>query len=117
MFMEHNGVRVFHTYKDDEMRYPSPTTFTLHREDTDRDSPLAFDAMILVVPSARSMLQVTPPSVEQRAQELGLSVAEYLGTPDFYLLQGQTDEWVLHGRPAFLREIVKEALDMGIIKP
>lgn len=117
MFMEHNGVRVFHTYIEDTFLHPSPTTFTLDPTDTDPDSPRAFDVMTLQVPSARNMAQVAPPPVEQRAQELGLTFSEYSETPDFYLLREQWAEWIVHGRQAFLREIVKEALDMGIIRP
>ncbi len=118
LFMEHNGVKVYHAYSAPEKGDPEimPDYFTLHPEDDDWTHPLAFDATDLEVPSGDKLWTEIPPTTAHLMRQTGLPMQEFLESPMHHENVLLWEQWHRERRPAILRAIIAEAIDAGIVK-
>jgi len=98
LFMTHNGVNVFHTYKDDDTGQGAQRhEFTLDAYSDDH----SFDVRDLDVP-ARQMLNQHPRLMQgELRNDLGL--------------KAEWDAWHKEGEPQAVKAILREALDAGLL--
>lgn len=119
VFLEHNGVKVYHTYYDDddeEDDQRAPDVFTLHPEDTDPDGPLSFNALDLPVPAIEALEAAKPSTTQTAVAKAGMRLSLFRETPAYAELMVQWLHWWDELRPPAIRQAVIEALDKGILK-
>lgn len=107
--LTHNGVTIYHTYKNDEIEQgPSDYWFTLDPDDTEIDGETRFDVRELQVPSA-VLLKAHPP---------------YLSGPHWVAASSSTrakwkrqwDDWHEFILPYTIGQVLVDAIEQGLLK-
>ncbi len=110
LYLEHNGVKVFHTYVDDDVGQGVNDVFFTTDPSCDEGNKFVFDARTLAVPSVALLEQHPPYLREDNPVYANGSPAERA--------QWQKDwkRWHDEGFPAAIKAIIKEAIEMGLIE-
>ena len=116
VFLEHNGVKVYHTYYGGQWGRRARDTFTLHADDTNPSAARAFYALDLKVPAMKDYLAKRPLEVGDAAVRMGMDMATFMATIEYHQLIQAWRRWSDDLRPAAVRQAVIEALDAGILK-
>lgn len=102
LFLEHNGVCVYHTYCEDnynfsESKFEFTTTPLEYLEDA-----TVFNVLDFNVPSAEKLRAPHPPFIRHGGQK-DLALAR------------QWERWLAEVQPALIKAAVREAIDAGLI--
>lgn len=114
LFLTHRGVRVYHTYKDDELENgPSPyilTTDPLNELPYDERASNQIDVRSLDVPS-RKVLDGHPPYLTDTDERFRKATPTQRKK-----WKKQWADWQATGEVEAIRHVVKEAIELGIIQ-
>lgn len=102
LFMEHNGVRVFRTYKDDDVGQGCKDYWFTLNNNSDED---AFDVRELDVPS-RKNLEAHPPFLYGSHFEAASKEQREVWGKEWH-------DWLVTGEKEAIRQIIIEAIDVG----
>lgn len=101
-FLHHNMVRVYHTYKNDDMDQGSKQyQFTLDPYGSESSDETRFDVRSLDVPAA-AKFNDHPPYIT-------------LATPSDDPVRQEWEKWRTETEPAIINEVIIQAIDAGIL--
>ena len=102
--LEHQGVKVYRCYQDDDFDHPETFYFTLNPRNTDSSSADSFDV--------RPLPEEEPPIPEIPD---GMSTDEYLGTEDYFRARDSRKTWFKTTLPELILQTLREGIENGNI--
>ncbi|HQT77993.1 MAG TPA: hypothetical protein PLD10_13140 [Rhodopila sp.] len=110
--VDHNKVKLYRCYEDDDIDRPEKFWFTTNPDKTENFHVEAFDVRDLEVPSAPLITSGHPPDF---VRPKGRTVHELMATPEYQASVQAWAEWFDNEQPALIKKALIEAIEAGIL--
>jgi hypothetical protein len=122
VFLEHNGVTIYHIYKNDDIDASAREFwFTVDpdqgSDDNGHGTGGTFDVRQLPIPKAGPSLRDQPPFLGyEEGERLGFKTYDdWVKSPEYEDLQRLWDTWHSSGRIDAIKNIIRNAIDIGVL--